>query len=193
MRCRTVSLRIAARTSAFDHGDLRQRQMPRSSRLHSLHVQGEHYRGNVSRRSNWRRLGAATLNGRPALIVMPTFRAVYLNNDGEEEYRDIVADSEGEAIRKAKRLNVPVVLERDGRVIVELQPSVFRKLFCWCSPYSRPGTLGSLTSWSSRSRKRRRAAPVLSMIAVHSLAMQRATSRKRGSIPLFPKLNYSQG
>ena len=51
---------------------------------------------------------------------MPTYRAVLLNEDGEEEYRDIVADSEGEAIRQAKKLNVPLVLERDGRVIAEL-------------------------------------------------------------------------
>jgi hypothetical protein len=51
---------------------------------------------------------------------MPTFKAVILNDDGEEERRDIVAESEGEAVRQARKLKLPLVLERDGRVVAEL-------------------------------------------------------------------------
>ena len=52
---------------------------------------------------------------------MATYRATYLNDQGDEVNHDFEAASEGDAIRQAKKLKVALVLERDGRVVAELQ------------------------------------------------------------------------
>ncbi len=53
---------------------------------------------------------------------MPTYRAVILNDHGEEEFREIVAPSDGEAFRQAKNLQVAFVLEREGRLVAQFEP-----------------------------------------------------------------------